>query len=40
VMFVLHRELFNLPEGKEVVRPEFIRLCGASQRHEAEFYGP
>lgn len=39
VMFVAHRELFDLPEGKEIVTPEYIRLCGASQRHEREFYG-
>jgi pyruvate/2-oxoglutarate/acetoin dehydrogenase E1 component len=39
VMFVAHRELFDLPDGKEIVRPEYIKLCGASQRHEREFYG-
>lgn len=39
VMFVAHRELFDLPEGKKIVTPEYIRLCGASQRHEKEFYG-
>lgn len=39
VMFVAHRELFDLPEGKKIVRPEHIKLCGTSQRHEREFYG-
>lgn len=39
VMYVAHRELFDLPDGKEIIRPEFIRLCGASQQHERDFYG-
>jgi pyruvate/2-oxoglutarate/acetoin dehydrogenase E1 component len=39
VMYVIHRELVNLPEGKKIVVPEFIKLCGASRRHEKEFYG-
>lgn len=39
VMYVIHRELFDLPNGKKIVTPEYIRLCGASPRHEKEFYG-
>lgn len=39
VMYVIHRELFDAPEGKRIVTPERIRLCGASQRHEKAFYG-
>lgn len=38
-MYVIHRELFDAPEGKKIVTPERIRLCGASQRHERAFYG-
>lgn len=38
-MYVIHRELFDAPEGKRVYTPEVIRLCGASRRHEREFYG-
>ena len=39
VMFVVHRELFNLPQGKKIITPQLLRLCGSSQRHEQEFYG-
>ena len=39
VMMALHRELFDLPNGKEIVESDYIRLCGASPRHEKEFYG-
>lgn len=39
VMFVLHRELFDAVDGKHIVAPEYIKLCGASQRHEREHYG-
>lgn len=39
VMYVIHRELFDLPEGKKIIAPEYIKLCGASQRHEQAFYG-
>lgn len=39
VMYVLHRELFNLTEGKRIVPKDTIRLCGSSQRHEREHYG-
>lgn len=38
-MYVIHRELFDLPQGKRIDVPEGIRLCGASRRHEKEFYG-
>jgi pyruvate dehydrogenase E1 component beta subunit len=37
-MYVIHRELFNLKDGRHIKTPEKIRLCGASQRHEKEFY--
>lgn len=39
VMFVIHRELFDTPEGKKIKTPNVVRLCGTSQRHEREFYG-
>lgn len=39
VMIPLHRELFDLPDDKEIVTPEYIKLCGASPRHEREHYG-
>lgn len=38
VMYVIHRELFDLPEGKQITLNREIKLCGASQRHEALFY--
>ena len=38
-MYVMHRELFDLPHGKRIQTPEYVRLCGTSQRHEREFYG-
>lgn len=38
VMLVLHRELFDLPHGKRIVEHDFIEGCGASPRHEKEFY--
>lgn len=37
-MYVLHRRLFDATEGTRVVIPQEVRLCGASRRHEAEFY--
>lgn len=40
VMIPLHRELFDLPNGKTIKKAEYIRQCGASQRHEREHYGP
>ena len=39
VMYVIHRELFDLPEGRKIIPVNSIKLCGASQRHEALFYG-
>jgi pyruvate dehydrogenase E1 component beta subunit len=39
VLYVIHRELFDMPVGKKLKRSQEIRLCGASQRHEEEFYG-
>lgn len=39
VMYVVHRELFDLPHGKQIVTPSQIRLCGTSRRHEQDFYG-
>ena len=39
VMYVIHRELFNLDEERRIETPETIRICGASQRHEKDFYG-
>lgn len=39
VMYVLHRELFDRPEGKRIPTPEVVRFCGTSRRHEAAFYG-
>jgi acetoin:2,6-dichlorophenolindophenol oxidoreductase subunit beta len=38
VLYVAHRELFDLNEGKRLTVPESVRLCGASERHEREFY--
>jgi len=38
-MYVIHRELFDLPNGKPIPTPETVRLCGTSQRHERAFYG-
>lgn len=39
VLYVIHRELFDLPFGKKMPPVGPIRLCGASQRHEKIFYG-
>lgn len=38
-MYVIHRELFDAHEGKIIKTQEYIRLCGASQRHEHAYYG-
>jgi pyruvate/2-oxoglutarate/acetoin dehydrogenase E1 component len=38
VLYTIHRELFDLPEGKVIPTREHIRLCGTSKRHEEEFY--
>lgn len=37
-LYVIHRELFNATEPKAIESPIYVRLCGASRRHEAEFY--
>lgn len=39
VIYAIHRELFDLKEGKHIPKPTRVRLCGASQRHQKEFYG-
>ena len=39
VLYTIHRELFDSPEGKVIPTREHIRLCGTSKRHEAAFYG-
>ncbi len=38
VLYVIHRELFDSNEERYIPPPQRIRLCGASRRHEAEFY--
>lgn len=38
VMYVIHRELFDVPTGKHLITPNRIALCGASRRHEKAFY--
>lgn len=38
-MYVIHRELFDSATPKRIPMPTGVRLCGASQRHEREFYG-
>lgn len=40
VMMPLHRSIFNLTGEHEIITPDYIRLCGASRRHEEAFYGP
>lgn len=37
-LYVLHRRLFNATAGTKVVTPQYIKLCGASQRHVEAFY--
>lgn len=39
VLYVIHRELFNLDEERRVETPETVRFCGTSRRHERAFYG-
>ncbi len=39
VLYAIHRELFDAHEGKRIKPKTHVRLCGASQRHEREFYG-
>ena len=38
VMYVAHREAFDSTGFVDLETPEAVRLCGASQRHEADFY--
>ncbi len=38
-MYVIHRELFDAARGKKIAMPTQVRYCGASKRHEKEFYG-
>ena len=38
VLYVAHREFFNADGRVRLPRPQRIGLCGASARHEAEFY--
>ncbi len=38
VLYVLHREFFHATHGFKPPRPEGVGICGASQRHEMEFY--
>lgn len=38
-LYVIHRELFDAKEPKELHLTDEIRLCGASRRHERFFYG-
>lgn len=37
-LYVLHRRLFNASEGTRIEVPQEVRLCGASRRHNEEFY--
>lgn len=39
VLYVAHREFFNADSFVQLPTPSRIGLCGASQRHEREFYG-
>lgn len=38
VLYVLHREFFSATGEVTPPRPEHVGLCGASARHEREFY--
>lgn len=38
-MYVIHRTLFDAAEGKRIVIPQEIKLCGSSRRHVEAFYG-
>jgi len=38
VLYVAHREFFGAEGPVEPPRPDRIRLCGASRRHELKFY--
>ena len=37
-LYVLHRRLFNASEGTRITVPQEVKLCGASRRHNEEFY--
>lgn len=37
-MYVIHRTLFDAAEGKRIVVPQEIKLCGSSRRHVEAFY--
>jgi len=38
-LYVIHRELFDAKEPKQLVPTSEVKLCGASRRHERFFYG-
>lgn len=38
VLYVAHREFFNAADKIVLPRPERVGLCGASTRHERQFY--
>lgn len=38
VLYVAHREFLNETGRVEIKNPDYIGLCGASQRHEQHFY--
>jgi pyruvate dehydrogenase E1 component beta subunit len=38
VLYVVHREFFNATTPVNLPRPQRIGLCGASARHEMQFY--
>ena len=38
-LYVLHRRLFNSSNGERIKIPQYVGLCGASERHMKEFYG-
>ena len=40
VLYVAHREFFNADGVVSLPCPQRIGLCGASEKHEREFYGP
>ncbi|MRD55510.1 hypothetical protein GH816_03010 [Betaproteobacteria bacterium LSUCC0115] len=37
-LYVIYRELFDSDERKVIPQPTKVTLCGASRRHEAEYY--
>ena len=40
VLYIAHREFFNATGSFKVPEPTTIGLCGASKRHEQEYYSP